>query len=481
MIYIILFLLQHYRFLINVNILQKQYYELNRFILYYKQNKRLIIFKTSIFLSSILLSLFHPYFIFLFILFFIDKFKNKIVKLKISNRIKRMFLIFEILNILSIYLAYKINIAPITILLVFVTFYITYFISFIIESILQKINIKKAKNKLKLYNTKIVAITGSYGKTSCKNYTKTLIDSTYNTLISPMSYNTLNGLLITINTYLKPYHEVLIVEIGVDRKNGMNKFLKHFKFDICLVTCIGNQHLKTFKNIENIAKEKTKLFNNATNYIILNNDDEFLKNIPSKVNKISFSNINKSDIEVSIIKENISSTSLKINIFDQTYFANTKLIGRHNINNIACCIAIAKALNIKDECIIQNISKLKNVEHRLSIINKNNWTIIDDSYNSNYVGFINALNVLKKANNIKVLITPGIIENNTLDNQKLANTIITNTDLILLINNPPFAKYIDEYLSFLSFKEAYTYLEKNYADKSLTILIENDLPDIFIR
>ena len=161
-----------------------------------------------------------------------------------------MFLIFEILNILSIYLTYKINIATITILLVFVTFYITYFISLFFESILQKINIKKAKTKLKLYNTKIIAITGSYGKTSCKNYTKTLIDSTYNTLISPMSYNTLNGLLITINTYLKPYHEVLIVEIGVDRKNGMNKFLKHFKFDICLVTCIGNQHLKTFKNID---------------------------------------------------------------------------------------------------------------------------------------------------------------------------------------------------------------------------------------
>ena len=82
------------------------------------------------------------------------------------------------------------------------------------------------------------------------------------------------------------------------------------------------------------------------------------------MNKISFSNINKSDIEVSIIKENISSTSLKINIFEQTYFTDTKLIGRHNINNIASCIAIAKALNIKMYLLFMDEDEVKDLEKK---------------------------------------------------------------------------------------------------------------------
>ena len=481
MIYIILFLLQHYRFLINVNILQKQYYEINRFIIYFKQHKKILLFKLIVLLLSFILSFINRYFIFLFVLFFIDKFKNRIIKFKISKRVKRMFVIFEIFNIFITYLSYKIHIEPISIILSFLLFYLVFYISLLIEHLILLKNIKKAKNKLKNYKTKVVAITGSYGKTSCKNYSKTLIESTYNTLISPMSYNTLNGLLITINNHLKPYHEVLILEIGVDKVNGMNKFLKHFKFDICLVTCIGNQHLKTFKSIENIAKEKTKLFKNAKECIVINNDDPYLKNIISDVKKISFSNINDADIKVTLKEENLSYSSLQIDIYGKSYLTNTKLIGSHNINNIASCIAIAKGLNIDDKTIINNIGKLKNVEHRLSIINKNKWTIIDDSYNSNYVGFINALKVLNKAKNTKVLITPGIIESKNIDNEYLAKQISSIADVIILINNPILSNYIDNYLSFLSFKDAYTYLENNYNDESLTILIENDLPDIFIR
>ena len=77
--------------------------------------------------------------------------------------------------------------------------------------------------------------------------------------MTPHSYNTLNGVLLTINNLLKPYHEILILEIGVDCKKGMDKFTKYFDFDYCLVSAIGNQHIKTFKSIENIIKTKFEL------------------------------------------------------------------------------------------------------------------------------------------------------------------------------------------------------------------------------
>ena len=202
-------------------------------------------------------------------------FKIKLIKnLKITKRVIIQFIIFILclsLNFLVIinkycYLIYNLF-----------CYWISFAISVLIEKLKQKYYIKKAKEKLKNYKTKTIAITGSYGKTSCKNYIYEFLKDKYNVLISPHSYNTLNGMLLTINKSLKPYHNYLILEIGVDEKKGMNKFINNFSFDYCAVTCIGYQHLSTFKTIDNIAKEKCKLLNASTIMSIYNKDDFYIK------------------------------------------------------------------------------------------------------------------------------------------------------------------------------------------------------------
>ena len=141
---------------------------------------------------------------------------------------------------------------------------------------------------------------------------------------------------------------------------------------------------------------------------------------------------------------------------------------------------MCKALNIDDKHIISNINKLKNVDHRLSISIYHNWTIIDDSYNSNLKGFINALEELSNYDTFKVLITPGIIEN-PLANKELINYINKHSDLVLITSNIDVFNKLNNKLFFNSFNEAFSYLKNNYYDKKLTILIENDLPDIYLR
>ena len=151
--------------------------------------------------------------------------------------------------------------------------------------------------------------------------------------------------------------------------------------------------------------------------------------------------------------------------------------------NLSLAIAVAIILNINMADIIKSINHIKNVNHRLSLVKKGQWQIIDDSYNSNYDGMINAIDVLKNFSGFKVIITPGIIETKLNDKQKdeIANKINETVNLALLINHPIFEAQINNKLAFMSFKEAYSYLESNYKNKDLIILIANDLPDIYIK
>lgn len=474
---VINFILLHYLFFVKINILQKQYYNFKRYLLYLFDHKLLFVKSVCAF-CSIFLTFININFSLLYLLTYIEPIKTKIVKFTLTQRVKRQFIIFETLNIGCLLIFILCGGLPIylTIISLNFIFFLSFIISVFIEKIIQIKNINSAKKKLKSYGTKIVAITGSYGKTSIKNYIYTLINNTYTTLATNKSYNTLNGILLTINNHLKPFHEVLILEIGVDEKGGMNKFIKHFKFDIGVITCIGNQHLKTFKNINNIAKEKTKLLYNCNKCVVINKDDPYLSNLNFDINKINCSITKKNNVYI----QKCSINKIYILINNKEYMCNYNLLGKHNLSNLSLAIGVAKALNVDDLHIISNIEKLKNVSHRLSISYFKNWTIIDDSYNSNFIGFINALDELNTSNNFKVLITPGIIENKEA-NEKLIEKINSTCDLTLITSKFKEFEKINNKRSFNNFVEAFNYLKENYLDTKLTLLIENDIPDIFLR
>lgn len=429
-------------------------------------------------ICSIIFSFFNLYPKVIFLLFFYDKIQNKIIKFKITNRIKRLFFVFFITNSIILVLDFICNFhSSLFIIAHFFSYYISFAISCLIERIILQHYLNKAKEKIKLYKCKIIAITGSFGKTTTKNFIYELIKDKYFTLVSPFSYNTFNGLLLTINKYLRPFHEYLIIEIGVDRKNGMNKFIKHFCFDISAITCIGNQHLKTFKTIANISAEKQKIYLSSRN-VIINFDDSYIKcsKKPLYITSINY--------EKDIYVAPVSFDKIIIKIMGATYFSSCNIIGKHNLSNLAIAIAISKALNIPDVMIVNKIALLKNTKHRLSISYDKNFTIIDDSYNSNYRGFLNALDVLSNYPYKKILITPGIIETNE-KNSTLTQTICEKInkvcDLTMLIKNTEYQKHLNNYISFLSFKDAYDYLKEKYHGETLVVLIENDLPDIYLR
>lgn len=181
------------------------------------------------------------------------------------------------------------------------TTFFAIFISNLIEKLLLKKYIKQATQKLIKYNPNVIAITGSCGKTSVKNYIYECLNDELILYKSPKSYNTLVGLLITINNNLRSYDNTFILEMGLSHKNDIKKITKVIIPNISIITEILPSHLETMKTIDNIIDEKMQIIKNTkpNGLIIINNDNEYIKN---NINKYNINN-NKI-IKIGFNKEN---------------------------------------------------------------------------------------------------------------------------------------------------------------------------------
>jgi UDP-N-acetylmuramoyl-tripeptide--D-alanyl-D-alanine ligase len=88
----------------------------------------------------------------------------------------------------------------------------------------------------------------------------------------------------------------------------------------------------------------------------------------------------------------------------------TKLIGRHNVQNVCAAIAVASEMGIPLERLVQPVRRLENVPHRLQLLGGGNRLVIDDAYNSNPAGAASALETLAGFEGVRILVTPGMVE-----------------------------------------------------------------------
>ena len=168
----------------------------------------------------------------------------------------------------------------------------------------------------------------------------------------------------------------------------------------------------------------------------------------------------------------------------------TKLLGKTNVINICSCFAICKYLGLDNKYIVNRIKNLKPVPSRLEVIRRDENIIINDSFNSNKLGFIEALNVLNLFKEYKkYVITPGVVTGGkemSAINEDIAYKIMgiaNSCYLVESISSDYFGKVFDSklynYHKYESFKDAYDNVMKIKGKK--VILIENDITDIYRR
>ena len=115
-----------------------------------------------------------------------------------------------------------------------------------------------ASKKRQNTDAKIIAITGSAGKTSLKNLIKDLLQNFDQTIYSPKSYNNHFGVPLSLSQLNKD-HKFGVFEVGMSRPGEIDNLSKLIKPNIAVITNIGEAHIENFKNLSGIAKAKARL------------------------------------------------------------------------------------------------------------------------------------------------------------------------------------------------------------------------------
>ena len=364
-----------------------------------------------------------------------------------------------------------------------------FYIDKLINKLLNYPNVVKSKNKLDAYEGKRLIITGSFGKTSTKVIFNQVLSNFYSVSKTPKSYNTMYGISKYINETNINLYDYLILEFGASQVNDIDKLLKLSKPDVAVITDIGLMHLSTFKTLYNIVEEKMKLAK-ASSLVILNYDNQYIRDYKLTNNpKILSFGIDNGDYQARNIVDKEFDLYYK-GIYLEHF--NINLCGRHNIYNLLSVLAYCHYLKL-DLKVVSRITSFLDIEkNRLEIKTIGNKTIIDDSFNSNLKGFKEALSVLRVSKDKKILLTPGIVELSKykeLVNSELVVDIKASCDIVILVGYEQtkdlYMKLKDYPLEIYivkDFFEGYSLYKSisNYYIKT-TLLIENDLPDLYRR
>lgn len=424
---------------------------------------------------------------------------NKRNSLDWTIRTKLIFGITATSIIMLIFLSY-IYLENIAYFTVFVLFYIITLPLFIIISDLsisplveykktQSINLAKtiiSKNKKKGLIT--IGITGSYGKTSMKNILVSVLNKKYKVFTFSGNINTDIGVAqyIIDNEKSIKKSDILVSEMGAFQLGDIKNLCNIINPDYSITTSIGEVHLERFKSLKNIIQTKFELANNTNKIVFLNTCDDTIKNnADSKINK---------NIEIIKVCDNYSEKKYLDNFNGLSFNYNsqiftTNLIADYIINYFIIVIKLSKKLNLTNKEISKGFNDLSFIPHRLEVIKNNelNRIIIDDSYNGNYSGFCEGINILKRAKGRKIVLTPGIVElgEKLIETHKnLAKKYAKNIDLVLLIKTKATSVIVEKfkelrynnYKVYNTTKEAHDDLS-NVLKNGDTIIFQNDITD----
>jgi len=366
------------------------------------------------------------------------------------------------------------------------------------EAYMKKYYYDDAKKLLRSHKDLItIGITGSYGKTSVKFMLETILSQQFNTLVTPHSYNTTLGVIITVRKFLNRSHEVFVAEMGAKQKGDIEEICDLVAPRYGVITAVGPQHLETFGSLSTIIDTKFELAQavGKKGTCFVNGDSSNVCEGIKRYDGLPFATYGTNeDADVRIIKviQSIHGSTFSIKYMENEFEYQTKLLGMHNILNIAGAISIALKLGMTYEKIYTGVKELKAVEHRLELKKQGDFFILDDAFNSNPTGAKSALDVLSQFDSgKKIIMTPGMIELGSMDYEihyTFGQQISEVCDYVILIGENKTAA-IKKGLLDSGYDMSKVAVMKNVfegfsqirsiASKGDVVLIENDLPDNF--
>ena len=284
---------------------------------------------------------------------------------------------------------------------------------------LNKLAVLKRRN----LNAKIIAVTGSSGKTTLKTLLGKILKGYDKTYFSQKSFNNHIGVPLSMCN-LESEHKYGVFEIGMSNAGEIRRLSNIVKPDIAIITNIGEAHMENFNNLNSIAKAKSEIIENITKdgYLILNRDDKYFKYLlklakKRDVNVLSFGLSNIADARLIKNRLHRNYNHLHFRVLNKNIYLKVKNINPLMILNILSTLLTLHILDLDLSKIVNFSDNFQSVEGRGKIHcisrYKKKFQLIDESYNANPSSVKNAINNLsniKRNHEKKFLLLGDMLE-----------------------------------------------------------------------
>jgi UDP-N-acetylmuramoyl-tripeptide--D-alanyl-D-alanine ligase len=289
------------------------------------------------------------------------------------------------------------------------------------ETVAARTYVRRARERLLKVAPTVVAITGSYGKTSTKGYVAHLVAGSRTVVASPASFNNRAGLARAVNENLADGTDVFVAEMGTYGPGEIAELSSWLVPDIAVITAIGPVHLERFRTEDRIVEAKAEILP-AARAVVLNVDDERLALLAvraeergQRVRRVS---AESPDADVYLRRRPPADGPGAGDDGAPTLVVDGTEVGPSapgaQPGNVACAVAVALELGVPVAEIGRRIPTLPTAPHRLEAgVGAGGFLVLDDTYNANPAGAgaaLEALTTMAPPSGRKVVVTPGMVE-----------------------------------------------------------------------
>lgn len=253
-----------------------------------------------------------------------------------------------------------------------------------------------------LFPFRVIAVTGTNGKSTTKEMIASIIETKYKTLKTQGNHNNHIGLPLTL-LKREPEHEVGVLEMGMSAAGEIKRLAEIAKPDIGVITNISAGHLGQLKTIKDVQAAKGELFDSLhkEGTAIVNADDPLVLELAKslRIKKITYGIKEPADIQASDIQNKGNhGFTFTAKIFDEAIPVKLPQIGYCNIYNALAALATGHSLGITGKEMNLGLKNYQQIPQRNEQIHYEGMTLINDTYNANPQSMREALKTLKEIN-----------------------------------------------------------------------------------
>lgn len=274
-----------------------------------------------------------------------------------------------------------------------------------------------AAKRRRLSDLKVVGITGSFGKTSTKEFVSAILSTRYDVARTPGNTNTAIGVARAMNSLVNAQHEVFVVEMGAYKVGEIAEMCNIVCPQIAVITAIEDQHLALFGSLENVAKAKMELVHSlpSTGVAVLNIDSKGIRDNLERAaacRKVLYSLERETDISVHDIIIGPKTIDFVVNMHNTAERFHANLVGKQNIPSILAATAVAVECGMSLNAVARAVGELRPIKRTMyPILHPTGALLVDDTYSASTGSVMAALDYLAALANVqKIFVFSEILE-----------------------------------------------------------------------